>query len=87
MHNTRRDQDTRLATTLTQLCEREGLDTRKTATVVRVAFNWTPELPREPAPLLRQSKLAAQQPSHPAPSPSRITQVTRSLDWLKAFLR
>ena len=38
----------RLATALTQLCEREGLDPCQTACVIIESLAWTPRLPREP---------------------------------------
>jgi hypothetical protein len=81
MRDARHDPHARLAATLTQLCQREGLDPHKTAAVLRIALNWTPGLPRNPTPLLRRHACAAQLSSHSARSLLRPMRVPRSLNW------
>src|SRR5919202_2343782 len=46
----------RLTTTLSELCEREGLDPCQTACVIIEALAWTPYLPRERKLLPRMSE-------------------------------
>ena len=52
------DPQTRLAATLARLCERESLDRSQTAAVLAQALTRTPDLPRDPALLLRSFAMA-----------------------------
>ena len=53
------DPQTRLAATLARLCEREDLDRSETAAALAQALTRTPDLPRDPAPLLRSFATAS----------------------------
>ena len=44
---------------LADLCGRESLQPYETVGVLAVAFTWSPELPRDPTPLLRSFLVAA----------------------------
>jgi hypothetical protein len=48
-----------LAAALKRLREREGPDASETAGMLAVALTWTPELPRDPTPLLRSFAMAS----------------------------
>jgi hypothetical protein len=48
-----------IAAMLARLCKREGLTESETAGVLCVALTWVPDLPRDPAPLLRSFSMAS----------------------------